>query len=152
MVIKRAYAEPEDEDMGLDHPRVLYTGTGKNYLREKLCNRKVFVHEEEKPVHLSESSITALSYAAQRAKFYGDLPLVLVVDRYKLTEELHCQGEYETMALNIGSFLPYEFTLDKNGKFAKEDYFRIRQVEELVTHSSAEEVFFEIQRFLKSFR
>ena len=147
MVVKREYAV-SSEDIDLDLPRILYTGTCRSYLRDKLCDQKEFVHEGEEPVHLSESSITALSYAAQRAKFYTDLPVVLVVDTYKLTEELRCRGEYETRALNIGSFLPYEFAFNEDGKFRREDYFNIRRIEDLVTHSSAEEIRVAIEGFL----
>lgn len=150
MVAKVVFGADTGERRGLDLPRVLYTGTGKNYLRDLLCERREFAQGSEKYVHLTEGRVTAMSYAAQRASFYDDSPLVLVVDTHKLMEDLHYSGEYKTRALNIGSFLPYEFSIDEDGKFSREDWLGMGRIEDMVIQSSEEELRREVAKFLSS--
>lgn len=150
MVAKVVFGADTGERRSFDLPRVLYTGTGKKYLRDLLCERREFAQGSEKYVHLTEGRVTAMSYATQRASFYDDSPLVLVVDTYKLTEDLHYSGEYKTRALNIGSFLPYEFSVGEDGKFSREDWLGMSQIEDMVIQSSEEELRREVAKFLSS--
>lgn len=146
-IVSGAYADGRTD---IDLPRLLYTGTGKNYLRDTLRERREFAHKSEKYVHLTEGPVTAMSYAAQRASFYRDSPVVLVVDTHKLIEDLHYHGGYETRALNVGSFLPYEFTIDEDGKFGREEWLGIGRIEDTVIQSSEEDVRREVGKFLSS--
>ncbi len=127
---------------------MLYTGTGKRYLRETLQSREEFAHGGEKQVHLTEGPLTAMSYAAQRAAFYGDSPVLLVVDTHKLSTEIRWSGEYEARALNMGSFLPYDLSVDEDGKFGREAPLALDVVADQVIRSSAEEVSEEVARYL----
>jgi hypothetical protein len=133
---------------GPDLPRVLYTGTGSRYLRDMLLERGEFVHGGEEQVYLTQGEVTAMSYAAQRAKFYGDSPVVLVVDTHKLTEGLNYDGEYRARMLNVGSFLPYEFTPNEDDKFGREEYLGLIQLNDMVTQSSEDEIRRQIEKFL----
>ena len=129
--------------------RVLYTGTGKKYLYDRLKAEERFKHAGmHDQVHLTQEPITALGYARQRAIFYSDSPVVLVVDVDKLRGEILYNGEYRAKALNIGSFLPYDFSIGDNGQISELDWLGIYSMEALITRKTQEEIRQEIRKFL----
>ena len=136
---------------GFKQDRVLYTGTTRRYLCDVI---KVFGRFEHKKisdfVYLDNSSANALAYAAERATFYNDLPVVLVVDTEKLEGELYYYGEYKVHALNIGSFLTYEFHLDKKGKYKIEDYYKIKAMGNEIVQLSEFELRQNISQYLRT--
>ena len=134
-------------DQDLELPQVLYTGTTKGYLREKVRATECFEHLSGY-VHLSRNASTALGYALQRALFFGRTPVLLVVDTRKLKGDLYHYGEYKTRALNLGSFLPYEFSLDEASQIGKDIYSSLREVEDLLIPASEEYVIRALDEFL----
>lgn len=125
---------------GFPSDRVLYTGTGKDYLWSVLSRFRKFKHLGQPYVYLERHPTTAMSYAAQRSIFYEDTPVVLVVDTDKLDEELIYEGRYKTKGLNIGCFLPYEFPLGPEGKFRVEDHKVVGTLAERIVQSSEAEI------------
>lgn len=127
--------------------RVLYTGTGEKYLREKLRLFREFRHLG-KDIYLDESPLSACGYALQRAEFYGDSPVLLIVDSQRLKEDLYYDGRYKTRSLPLDSFLPFELSLDAQEKVQEEDYHCIIQIEEMILKASEQDIRREIARFL----
>lgn len=124
--------------------RVLYTGTCKGYVRDFIQRIGRHVNPGGK-VYLTECPFTAVGYALKRSRFYRDSPVVLVVDSDKLDGELFYTGDYETKALNLGSFLIFE---PPPGDFNEMRYRDILRIEARITHASDEEVRQEVTRSL----
>lgn len=130
-------------------PRVLYTGTGREYLGQTLEVLGEFRHLG-KEVYLDESLFNACGYALQRAKFYDDSPVLMVVDSQKLKGEVRYDGRYKAKALPLGSFIPYEISPDVHGKLQEADYDAILNIKDLVTTASQEDIERKVARFLAS--
>jgi len=126
MVAKLVIKVTEGIGEGFEAARVLYTGTGREYFRETLRARGEFRHEGiDNYIDLSEDPFTAMACVRERALFYRDSPVVLVVDTAKLEGEPYFDGEYKTRGLNVGSFLPYRFSLDDEKRISEDDCFRV---------------------------
>jgi hypothetical protein len=140
-MVAKFICEVEDDIGGDFQPaRVLYSGTCNGYLRSILAEYGEFRHILQKYVHLTDGLVTAMSYAKQRAEFYGDRPMVLIVDTDKLSGDLYYDGEYHTKGLNIGSFLVSKEPSEADGRFNHEDWQAIQRIADEVTQASKEEV------------
>ncbi len=139
----------EKEHKGEFKPaRVLYTGTSRRYLYDRIEAEGEFVHPLPAYVYLDPDPRTAMSYAAERSIFYRDPPVVLVVDAEKLRREIYDFGGYRARALNVGSFLPYKFNLDPDGKFTVEDYRKVCSIGDRIIRTSEEDTCRELFEFL----
>jgi len=122
-------------------PRALYSGTCSQYARDLLHRRGFFRHEAAgQPVHLSEQPLIAMSVARRRACFYKDAPLALVVDAERMEGDVRFDGKYRVDELKMGSFLPYEFSLDENGQFTEEDVAGLLRMKDWLLQSSDEQI------------
>jgi hypothetical protein len=138
-------------DNKFEPTRVLYTGTGRKYLRDRLKAEGCFKHSGmNEDIYLTQEPITALGYARERAIFYVDSPVVLVVDVDRLMGEVHYNGEYRAKAINIGSFLPYGFSIGDDGQVSERDWLNIYSMEVLVTRKTEEELRKAVREFLSA--
>jgi len=129
--------------------RVMYTGTCKKYLYNILRNKSQFRHYFTQPIYLTNYPFTAMGFARKRSLFYRDSPLVLAVDTEKLEGEIYYDlANYKTKALNIGSFLIYEFSLGKERRIKEKDCYDILTLEDKVIKTSYEEIRKKINKFL----
>ena len=147
MVAKFRYEVSEGVD---DHEpaRVLYTGTTVSYFADTFRREGEFRHKAN-PVFLSEDLWIPCSYAVKRSRFYGDSPLLLIVDAQKLESELQYDGIYRTDALNMGSFLPYQISPDPRGKLTVQDYNQIIRMSHQIPGIPESELAREVEEFLK---
>ena len=149
MVAKFVYEVAEGPGDDFELARVLYTGTGRKYLHDRLRAEGCFKHSgTNDDIHLTQEPTVALGYSRQRSIFYGDSPVVLVVDVDKLSGEICYNGEYRAKALNIGSFLPYDFSIGDNGQISEQEWLGIYSMEALITKKSQEGIRHEIRKFL----
>jgi len=149
MVAKLVVEVTEGIGEDFEAARVLYTGTSRRYFRDMVRTRGEFCHEGiDNYINLSEDPFTAMGYARERALFYRDSPVVLVVDTARLDGELYFDGEYRTRRLNVGSFLPYQFSLDDDTRISEEDCSRILEMDAVVTEASTAEIERAVYRFL----
>lgn len=149
MVVKFICEVTEGVGDSFKPARVIYTGTGKRYLNQTLDLFGEF-SQFDKEVYLDESIFNACGYAKQRASFYGDVPTLLIVDSRKLKGEIYYDGRYRTKTLPLGSFLPHEIKLDARGKLCEEDYYRITQIQDIITEASEEDIRNEVAKFLSA--
>jgi len=150
MVARLVYEITEGIDEDSESARVLYTGTCRRYLREAITRFGRFKHDTGSDVHLSKCAVTAAGYAVKRSQFYNDSPVVLVVDTEKLDGDLQYFGEYRTRALNVGSFLPYRFTLNEDGRADANVFAGIRELKKFVIESSELEINRRLMNFLSA--
>ena len=127
-----------EEDFEL--PRVLYTGTGASYYCSMVRRYGEFRHAGAPYVHLDDEAVSAMGYAAQRARSYEDTPIVLIVDTGKLDADILYTGDYRTRALHIGSFAPYPFTVQHDGRVSEDDIHGVREASARVLRSSEEDL------------
>lgn len=129
--------------------RVMYTGTCKKYLCDILRKKGQFNHNFNQSIYLINCPITAMGFARKRSLFYRDLPVVLAVDTEKLEGEIYYDfANYKTKALNIGSFLIYEFSLDKERRIKESDCYDILTLEDKVIKASKDEIRRKVNKFL----
>jgi hypothetical protein len=128
--------------------RVLFTGTGRQYLCHSLQAYQAFRHERDSSVHLTNSPATAMSYATKRSKFHKDTPVVLVVDTKKMDGEILFYGMYRTECLSMGSFIPCEFLLDEEGCPPEHAYRELLALEQQIIALSEAEVRTFVGRYL----
>lgn len=131
---------PRKKVKRLQTNRVVFTGTGKRYLKETMSKKGEFILPGEPYVFLHISPISAMGYAAQRSAFYDDSPVVLVVDRDKLYGDVLYDGVFRTRALNPESFLPYELSLDVHGRCYAEDYCAMLDTADRIIEATPERV------------
>jgi hypothetical protein len=84
-------------------PRILYHGTTDEYLK-KMQSLNMYKNLMDSVCMLHEP-VGALSYGMSRAKFYKCLPVLLIVDRFKLDSSVKVRCGYEVDSLNFQSFL-----------------------------------------------
>ena len=149
-MVARFVCEVTEGAEDFEPARVLYTGTGKKYLCDTLRTHGEFRQGKGQHVHLTEGRVTAMSYASQRARFYNDVPILLVVDTEKVTEEICYDGEYKARALNVGSFLPYDIRIDQEGKFGWDDWLGVGRIETILVESSENDIHEKITRYLSA--
>ena len=129
-------------------PRILYSGTTDRYLEESLRQNGQFMHVMEQPVYLTEHDLTALSVAGQRALFYDEDPMLLIVDTDKLEGELRYDGSYKIEGLNVGSFVPHRFALSPDGYIDRSIYGEIEHIAARLQDATREDIEQDVKRFL----
>ena len=148
MVVKFVNEVTRGEDTNQELPRILYSGTTGRYLEERLRQNERFTHSMGQPVYLTEHDLTALSVARQRALFYDEDPVLLIVDTNKLDGELRYDGSYKTMGLNVGSFVPYRFALSMDRYVDRAVYGEIQHIAARLQDATREEVEETVNKFL----
>lgn len=149
MVVKFVYEVTEGVSDDFEPAQVLYTGTTTPYFCRTLRTLREFRHMV-KPVCLSDNLWTPCGYAVERSRFYGDSPLLLIVDPQKLESELEYDGFYRVDALPFGSFLPYQISPDPHGKLREPDYDEVIRISHLLPERNKDEIAREVARFLKA--
>lgn len=139
MVVKLLGQPGEVVEESRDHDRVLYTGTTKGYLDLSFMQKGDYSPLSDR-VYLCQSAGNSTAYAVERAGFYNDTPLLLIVDTEKVESGIDCHPQLTARSLNIGSFIPYEFQLDKDGVCDKDEFPHIENLTNEIIQLSENDV------------